>query len=98
MNLDVYSILFIFLSLKIFKANILQVTGDCPKCHKNFNRLRTHANSCFRLISDFNPFISVRKISTADSFGSNYDTQFLSELPFFTFDGILTENDKYRGF
>ena len=82
---------FNFLTLKKFKTNILPIEGICPKCFKHFNSLKTRANSCFRSISGFSSYISLGNNCNQNFINSSYDTELLSELPFFSFEGILTE-------
>ena len=92
MNYNVFlnPINFNFLSLKTFKTNILPIKGICPKCFKHLNGLKTHANSCFRSISDFSSYISLENNCNQNLINISYDTELVSELPFFSFEGVLT--------
>jgi hypothetical protein len=84
------------LTLHSFKAKVLAVKGSCPKCGLHSNKLRQHASTCFEGINDFSEFLPSNNLPKEqkifDCFHNN-DTALLSELPFFNFEGTLTENE-----
>jgi hypothetical protein len=56
-------------------------------------KLKQHANICFAGISDFSNFLPKPESFYKHFKGKSFDTSLLSELPFFNFEGRLTENE-----
>ena len=79
--------------MKTFKTKILPIRGIYPKCYKHFNGFKTNANSRFHSISDFSSYIASGNNCNQNFINSSYDTELLRELPFFSFEGILTEKE-----
>ena len=83
------------LKLSAFKDKVLKAKGTCPKCYTFFpSRLRQHASVCFLGISDFSKFLPKPECLYKNKPQPiSYDTILLSELPFFSFEGPLTEKE-----
>ena len=83
------------LNFSSFKGKVLKSKGSCPKCYLHFpSKLRIHANSCFAGISDFSKFLPrPESFSKSKKIIKSFDTTLLSQLPFFAFDGPLTEKE-----
>ena len=54
-------------------------------------KLKQHANICFAGISDFSNFLPKPESFYKHCKGKSFDTSLLSELPFFNFEGRLTD-------
>ena len=83
------------LNFSNFKGKVLKSKGSCPKCYLHFpSKLRIHANSCFAGISDFSKYLPrPESFSNSKKQIKSFDTTLLSQLPFFAFDGPLTEKE-----
>ena len=80
-------------TLSEFKKKVLNSKGSCPKCNKYFNKLRYHANDCFKDIDDFSSFIPTINLSDNDRRDFKVDTSLLRVLPFFDFEGPFTDKE-----
>ena len=77
-----------------YKDKVLKTKGSCPKCHIHFPcKLKQHANVCFTGITDFSNYLPKPESFYRNKLHLSYDTSLLCELPFFKFEGSLTEKE-----
>lgn len=86
------------LSFSVFKDKVLKAKGSCPKCCTHFpSKLRQHANFCFAGVMDFSKFLPKTDFSNSKKVKPKvYDTTLLGVLPFFCFEGPLTEKEIFK--
>ena len=73
---------------------VLNSKGVCPKCLIHFpSKLRIHANFCFANVIDFSHYLPKPDLLNCIIKPRTFDKTLLSEFPFFSHEGLLSEKE-----